>query len=288
VQTAAPASPASSATGITWWYLRISGLLVIAFVLGHLFVMHYVNAPSETTSSFVASRWLSAFWRDFDWFLLLLALTHGLVGIRNVVADVVGSRSSRIAVDAMLGILAAAFLAIGTSSIVAASHAVLTRGPLSDATWLVAVLDGLLGALAMLTYLAIVAIAVTIFLRLVYRLPLGWWQLHGQWAWAMHRVSGVGIFFFLLIHIFDLALLPLAPNLYDATVASYANPFLMPMEVALVCAVIYHALNGTRLWVLEFIEARAPAAAAASFAGIVVVTLALVFPSVLVLIRKCC
>lgn len=286
MQTVAPGSVPATATGIAWWYLRVSGLLVIALVFGHLFVMHYANAPSETTSAFVSVRWLTAFWRDFDWLLLLLALTHGLVGMRNIVADVLHGRRERIIADAILGMLAAIFLAIGTGSIVAATHQIGTRGPLSGATWLVAVLDTLLGALAMLTYVAITAIAVLVFLRIAYKLPLGWWQFHGQWAWAMHRVSGIGIFLFLLVHVFDLALLPLAPDLYDATVASYANPFLMPMEIALVCAVIYHALNGTRLWALEFMEERSTNAAAASFAGIVVVTLLLVAPSVVVLVRR--
>ncbi len=84
-----------NATGIAWWYLRISGLLVIALVLGHLFVMHYANAPSSTTSAFVLVRWSDGFWRDFDWALLLLALTHGLVGMRNVIADAVPSRIGR-------------------------------------------------------------------------------------------------------------------------------------------------------------------------------------------------
>ncbi|MGH7715847.1 MAG: hypothetical protein ACREML_07590, partial [Vulcanimicrobiaceae bacterium] len=240
-----------NATGAAWWYLRISGLLVIALVLGHLFVMHYANAPASTTSTFVNARWTGVFWRDFDWLLLLLALTHGLVGMRNVIADAVRSRIGRRASEGILALLAALFLAIGTASIVSVAHGTQSSGVLSDAAWIVPTLDALLGALAVLTYLAITAIVVTFIARAALKLPVGWWQLHGQWAWALHRATGIGIFFFLLVHVLDLALLPLAPNLYDATVASYANPFLMPMEIALVCAVIYHALNGTRLWILE-------------------------------------
>lgn len=274
-----------NATGVAWWFLRVSGLLVIALVLGHLFVMHYANAPSSTTSAFVLVRWSDAFWRDFDWALLLLALTHGLVGMRNVIADAVSNRIARRASEGVLGLLAAGFLAIGTVSILNVAHGVQTRGVLSDATWIVPTLDALLGALAVATYLAIVAIVVAIVLRAALHLPIGWWQFHGQWAWALHRATGIGIFFFLLVHVLDLALLPLAPNLYDATVASYANPFLMPMEVALVCAVIYHALNGTRLWILEFLDQQTTKAAIATFACVVVVTLLLVLPSIFVLVR---
>lgn len=276
---------ATKATGIAWWYLRISGLLVITLVLWHLFVMHYANAPSETTATFVSTRWMATFWRAFDWGLLFLALTHGLVGMRNVIADVVSGVSARRASEGALGVLAAIFLAIGTSSIVRAAGGISGNGPLSGATWLVGALDGLLAAIAIVAYLTIIALVVAIVLRLLYKLPFGWWQFHGQWAWALHRATGVGIFLFLLVHVLDLALLPLAPNLYDATVASYANPFLMPMEIALVCAVIYHALNGTRLWILEFLNERTTAAAVATFACVIVATVALVLPSIVVLVR---
>jgi succinate dehydrogenase / fumarate reductase cytochrome b subunit len=270
---------------VAWWYLRISGLLVIALVLGHLFVMHYANAPASTTSAFVLVRWSESFWRDFDWALLLLALTHGLVGMRNVIADAVHSRIGRRASEGVLAILAAALLAIGTLSIVNVGNGLRIRGVLSDAAWIVPTLDALLGALAVVTYLAIVAIVVTFVARTALKLPIGWWQLHGQWAWALHRATGIGIFFFLLVHVLDLALLPLAPNLYDATVASYANPFLMPMEIALVGAVIYHALNGTRLWILEFFDQQTSSAAIGTFACVVIATLVLVLPSIFVLVR---
>ncbi len=276
---------ATKSTGIAWWYLRISGLLAITLVLWHLFVMHYANAPSQTTTAFVSARWLAAFWRGFDWALLFLALTHGLVGMRNVIADVVPNVAARRASEGILGLCAAVFLVVGTSSIVRAASGIGARGPLSGATWLVGALDALLAAIAMIAYLTILAIALAIVLRLAYKLPLGWWQFHGQWAWALHRATGVGIFLFLLVHVLDLALLPLAPNLYDATVASYANPFLMPMEIALVCAVIYHALNGTRLWILEFFDERTTTAAVATFAGVLVVTVALVVPSIIVLVH---
>jgi succinate dehydrogenase cytochrome b556 subunit len=274
-----------NAIGIAWWYLRISGLLVIALVLGHLFVMHYANAPKATTSAFVLTRWSAGFWRDFDWALLLLALTHGLLGMRNVVADTVPSLIGRRVSEGILAILAAAFLAMGTISIVNVTHGLQTRGILSDAFWIVPTLDALLGALAVVTYLALAALIVLFVARAVLKLPIGWWQFSGQWAWALHRATGIGIFFFLIVHVLDLALVPLAPNLYDATVASYANPFLMPMEIALVCAVIYHALNGVRLWILEFFDQETSDAATGTFACVLVVTLVLVLPSIFVLVR---
>src|SRR5699024_10673185 len=37
-----------------WYFLRISGVILIFFALGHLFITHYINIPSETTFDFVS------------------------------------------------------------------------------------------------------------------------------------------------------------------------------------------------------------------------------------------
>jgi succinate dehydrogenase / fumarate reductase cytochrome b subunit len=266
-------------------YLRVSGIVLLALAFGHLFVVHYANAPASTGASFAGTRWLEAFWRGFDWALLLLALTHGSFGMQGVLSDYVHARAGRAAIGGVLLVLAAGFLAVGTASIVQAAAGVATSGPLSGATWIGGALDLLLGALATLTYAAAALVVAAFAVRAARRLPLEWWQLHGQWAWSLHRASGVGIFLFLLVHVFDLALFPLAPDIYDATVASYANPYLMPMEIALVGAVIYHGLNGVRLIVLEFLEHRASAHGPAMFASVLAATIVLVLPSIVVLVR---
>ena len=59
----------------------------------------------------------------------------------------------------------------------------------------------------------------------------------------------------------------------------------MPMEIALVGAVIYHGLNGIRLIALEFLEHRATAHGVAIFASVLVATAVLVLPSIVVLVR---
>ena len=74
----------------------------------------------------------------------------------------------------------------------------------------------------------------------------------GQYAWIMHRATGIGILFFLLIHIIDIMLIGLGRDVYDHTVEFYANPFIIPMEILLVGAVIYHTLNGLRVVAVDF------------------------------------
>ena len=74
----------------------------------------------------------------------------------------------------------------------------------------------------------------------------------GQWSWLAHRVTGVGIILFLFAHVVDTALVGWGPNAYNRVVAVYHNPFVRLLELAVVGMVIYHALNGVRIMVIDF------------------------------------
>ena len=74
----------------------------------------------------------------------------------------------------------------------------------------------------------------------------------GQWTWIAHRVTGVAILIFLFAHIVDTALVGWGPDAYNRVVAVYHNPVVELMELGLVAAVIYHALNGVRIMILDF------------------------------------
>jgi succinate dehydrogenase / fumarate reductase cytochrome b subunit len=37
-----------------------------------------------------------------------------------------------------------------------------------------------------------------------------------MWSWVLHRITGVAIFFFLLVHILDTSLLRVSPEAYNA------------------------------------------------------------------------
>ena len=74
----------------------------------------------------------------------------------------------------------------------------------------------------------------------------------GQWSWIAHRVTGVAIILFLFAHIVDTAVVAWGPEAYNKVVAVYHNPFIRLLELGLVAAVIYHALNGIRIMVIDF------------------------------------
>jgi succinate dehydrogenase / fumarate reductase cytochrome b subunit len=74
----------------------------------------------------------------------------------------------------------------------------------------------------------------------------------GQWSWLAHRVTGVAIILFLFAHVVDTALVGWGPTAYNRVVSVYHNPFIRLLELGLVAAVIYHALNGVRIIIIDF------------------------------------
>ncbi len=74
----------------------------------------------------------------------------------------------------------------------------------------------------------------------------------GMWAWILHRVTGVGVLLFLSIHVVETFLLSLGPEVYNRTLALYKTPFFRVAEIALLFAVLYHAINGIRITIQDF------------------------------------
>ncbi len=74
----------------------------------------------------------------------------------------------------------------------------------------------------------------------------------GMLAWAFHRISGVAIFAFLVLHVIDIFLVGFAPGVYDTLLGFYATPIGIIMEWLLGAAVLYHALNGLRIVIMDF------------------------------------
>ena len=74
----------------------------------------------------------------------------------------------------------------------------------------------------------------------------------GMWSWVAHRISGVAIFFFLFVHVLDTALVTVSPETYNSIIDTYKNPVVGLMEIGLVALVLFHALNGVRLVLVDF------------------------------------
>ena len=74
----------------------------------------------------------------------------------------------------------------------------------------------------------------------------------GMWAWVLHRITGATIFFFLFVHVLDTALVRVSPQAYIEVIETYKSPIVGLMEIGLVVAVLYHALNGIRVILIDF------------------------------------
>ena len=73
-----------------------------------------------------------------------------------------------------------------------------------------------------------------------------------MWSWVLHRITGATIFFFLFVHVLDTALVRVSPEAYNEVVNTYKEPIVGLMEAGLVAAVLYHALNGIRVILIDF------------------------------------
>lgn len=74
----------------------------------------------------------------------------------------------------------------------------------------------------------------------------------GQWSWVAHRITGVLIFVFLLVHVVDTALVRVSPEAYNTVIETYKNPIVGLGEAGLVGAVLFHAFNGIRVMLVDF------------------------------------
>lgn len=85
-----------------WFFMRISGLLLVFLALGHMFIQHILYDVSDLSFAVVVDRWRGPTWRLWDGMLLVLALIHGTNGMRYIIEDYVRSPAKRLALKATL------------------------------------------------------------------------------------------------------------------------------------------------------------------------------------------
>ena len=74
----------------------------------------------------------------------------------------------------------------------------------------------------------------------------------GQWMWIFHRLTGIAIILFLFAHVVDTAVVAFGPEAYDRVIEAYHNPIVRALELGLVAAVLFHAINGVRIMIVDF------------------------------------
>jgi len=99
----------------------------------------------------------------------------------------------------------------------------------------------------------------------------------GMWSWVGHRITGMLIFIFLLVHVLDTALVRVSPEAYNAVIGTYKNPVVGLGEAGLVGAVLFHAFNGIRIMLVDF-WSKGPRYQRQMFWGVLVVVAVLFIP----------
>ena len=102
-----------------WLFMRVSGVLLLLLALGHLAIMHLVHTVDEIDFAFVATRYRNPLWRMYDWFLLMLALVHGMNGLRVLIDDYLRPSGLRVLSLVVLYFFTFFFFAVGSYVILA-------------------------------------------------------------------------------------------------------------------------------------------------------------------------
>lgn len=103
----------------SWIFMRVSGIVLVLLLLGHLWIMHLIEGGvSRVNFAFVAGRLASPFWQTYDWALLFLATIHGGNGMRIIITDYVRNPQRRFWAKMALYATAAFMLLLGTLVIV--------------------------------------------------------------------------------------------------------------------------------------------------------------------------
>jgi succinate dehydrogenase / fumarate reductase cytochrome b subunit len=70
-------------------------------------------------------------------------------------------------------------------------------------------------------------------------------------AWLLHRVSGLALSAYLLLHIYDLRGAQQGAQAFDQALAVFQTPFWKVMDLLLLAAVLFHTINGIRLLLFD-------------------------------------
>ncbi|WP_457633733.1 succinate dehydrogenase, partial [Oceanithermus desulfurans] len=76
---------ASTNVELIWWvFMRVSGVLLVFLVLGHIYMNNIMISNTSIDYDYVASRFSQPLIKVYDLVMLALAMLHGTNGLRYV------------------------------------------------------------------------------------------------------------------------------------------------------------------------------------------------------------
>lgn len=73
----------------------------------------------------------------------------------------------------------------------------------------------------------------------------------GTLAWILHRITGLLLIFYLVLHIWVTHHISQGPEGFNRVMKAVQSPIFLLLEIGLLACVLYHALNGLRIIVVE-------------------------------------
>ena len=74
----------------------------------------------------------------------------------------------------------------------------------------------------------------------------------GMWAYALNRITGIGLVVYLYLHLAVLSLLTHGPGSWNAFVSLARSPYFLTLDVILLAGILIHGLNGIRVALMGF------------------------------------
>ena len=74
----------------------------------------------------------------------------------------------------------------------------------------------------------------------------------GSWAWILHRITGLGLTIYIMVHIIALTGLLKGEAAFNEEMALFSSPFFLFGERLLGALVMFHSLNGVRIVLVDF------------------------------------
>ena len=102
---------------IAWKWMRYSGLLLIPLASGHVLIQDVLVGVDRIDLNYVSMRWAIIGWRVYDFFLLVIALAHGINGLRQIILDFVPGEKKVCFVNKMLLMFLLLMVMLGLASL---------------------------------------------------------------------------------------------------------------------------------------------------------------------------
>jgi len=101
---------------LAWWvFMRVSGLVLVFLVLGHIYMTFIAqNDIASSEYSVVINKLSQPIWKFYDWLILALAGLHGLNGARYSIEDYGRTQQARFWMKTTLYTVAGALFVWGT------------------------------------------------------------------------------------------------------------------------------------------------------------------------------